>query len=166
MRQSVSCLPAAPFGTLPLRGFFGLGPPYPRQGQRDASVAQGHPLYRVVGFPLPLYNSALPLLASVHNRVLPALVCIYRGAKQWYRWLWDHGSVFASFCPTRVTVSQSALDLLGSILIRIGAWIVPFCRSLFLCLLLILLKLLLYPLGLSRSAWGRLAFFSTPRCPC
>ena len=165
LRQSASCLPATPFGTLPLRGSFGLGPPYPSQGQRDASVAQGRPLARVVGVPLPGYDTALLPLASTHRRVSLIFFCKYRGAKQWYRWLGDHGSVFARSRHNCETSSQSALDLLRSILHRIGAWIVPFCRSLFLGLLLILLKLLLYPLGLSRSAWGRFASFPLRGAP-
>ena len=85
------------------------------------------------------------------NDVLPFLSGEGDSAKQWYRWLWDHG-----YSPDADASSFREGNSWFSSLCHLGAaWISPVCHSLAVCLMLALAFQLLRPLKLQRNPLGR-----------
>ena len=101
---------------------------------------------------------ALPCMAPVRlppticcNGALPFLSGEGDSAKQWYRWLWDHG-----YSPVADNSSFREGNSWLSSLCHLGAvWISPVCHSLAVCLMLALAFQLLRPLKLQRNPLGR-----------
>ena len=90
---------------------------------------------RLGSWPVLTSAPAYPLLFSSSG-------VINRGAKQWYRWLWDHGPIDRSSVVSPREAELASFRFLHSL----AAWLVPFARGLLGSFALMVLALLLSPL--------------------
>ena len=77
-------------------------------------------------------------------------------AKQWYRWLWDHGYAPLSACSSALKQDPGHLDFTILRLLWIASCIVPLVRGMCFCIFLVLLRALTRPLYLGSFPLGHL----------
>ena len=78
-------------------------------------------------------------------------------AKQWYRWLWDHG--YAPLTYNAPPPTADTADTLLASLLSVAAWLVPFFRGLLGCLFISLLAGLVRPVRPRHPGIGRSLMF-------